>query len=125
MGAAATEQHRVVLPSMTAWLIFPSTAFHLVELVPPVWALTALRRAFLHFLTLVPSTGRADRRKPSTFCGLLLDRKPVHFCRRPSPGRYSPKPQNNYRSFLLSQPQLPNKRPFSFLSPVPPFLFFL
>ena len=37
------------------------------------------KTAFLLFLTLAPSTGRADRRKPSTLCGLLLDRKPVHF----------------------------------------------
>jgi hypothetical protein len=66
----STEQHQVVSPSMTAVLIIPSIAFHLVELVLPVWALTAVRRALLLFLTLAPSTDRADRRKPSTFCGL-------------------------------------------------------
>jgi hypothetical protein len=37
-----------------------------VELDLPVWALTAVRRALLLFLTLAPSTDRADRRKPST-----------------------------------------------------------
>src|SRR5258708_27623585 len=81
----STEQHQVVSPSMTAFLIILSIASPLAELVLPVWALTAVRRAFLLFLTLAPSTGRADRGKPSTFCSLLLDRKPVHFCRRLSP----------------------------------------
>jgi hypothetical protein len=51
---------------MTAVLIIPSIAFHLVELVLPVWALTAVRRALLLFLTLAPSTDRADRRQSST-----------------------------------------------------------
>jgi hypothetical protein len=80
----STERHPVVSPSMTAFLIIPSIAFHLAESVLPVWALTAVRRAFLLFLTLAPSTGKADRRKPNTLGGLLLDRKPVHFCRQRS-----------------------------------------
>ncbi|HEY4049624.1 MAG TPA: hypothetical protein VGM27_22405, partial [Acidobacteriaceae bacterium] len=69
-------------PSMTAFLMVLSIAFRLAELVLPVWALTTVRLAFLLFLTLAPSTGRAERRKPNTFCGLLLDRRPEHFCRR-------------------------------------------
>src|SRR5258707_5822741 len=80
----STEQPQVVSPSMTVWLMHSSKAFHSVELVPPVWAPTRVRRAFLLFLMLAPSIGRADRRKPSTSYGLLLDRKPVHFCWRRS-----------------------------------------
>src|SRR5258708_3007321 len=76
----STEHHPLPSPSMTALLMVLSIAFRLAELVLPVWALTTVRLDFLLFLTLVPSTGRADRRKPSTFCGLLLDRKPAHFC---------------------------------------------
>src|SRR6266403_4318223 len=74
----STEQHQVVSPSMTVWLMFPSKAFHLGELVLPVWALIEVRLAFLLSLTLAPSTDRAVHRKRSTLCGLLLDREPVH-----------------------------------------------
>src|SRR5258708_28123788 len=80
----STEQHPVASPSMTAFLMVLSIAFRLAELVLPVWALTTVRLAFLLFLTVAPSIARADRRKPSTFCGLLLDRKPAHFYRRQS-----------------------------------------
>jgi coniferyl-aldehyde dehydrogenase len=61
-----------------------TTSFHLAELVLPVWGLTTVRLAFLLFLTLAPSIGKADHRKSNTLCGLLLDRKPAHFCRRRS-----------------------------------------
>jgi len=57
----STERHPVVSPSMTAFLILPSKAFHLAELVLPVWALTTVRLAFLRFLTLAPSTGAYGR----------------------------------------------------------------
>ena len=74
----STEQHPAVSPSMTVWLMHFSKAFHSVELVLQVWAVIRARRAFLLFLTLAPSTGRADRRKLSILFGLLLERKPVH-----------------------------------------------
>src|SRR4029077_19895909 len=94
----STEQHQVVSPSMTAFLIILSIAFHSVELVLPVWALTTVRLAFLLFLTLAPSTGRADLRKPSTFCGLLLDRKPAHFYWLRSQWSDAANAQTSYRS---------------------------
>src|SRR5260221_1571446 len=94
----STEQHQAASPSMTAFLIILSIAFRLAELVPPVWALTAVRRAFLLFLTLAPSIGRADLRQPSTLGCLLLDPTPVHFCRRRSRGRDGTNAQTSYHS---------------------------
>src|SRR6266481_6864859 len=93
----STEQHQVVSPSTTAFLMVLSIAFRLAELVLPVWALTTVRLAFLLFLTLAPSIGRADRRKPSTLGCLLLDRKSEHFCRRRSRGRDATNAQTSYR----------------------------
>jgi hypothetical protein len=94
----STEQHQVVGPSMTAFLIILSIALRLAELVLRVWALTAVRRAFLLFLTLAPSTGRADLRKPSTLCGLLLNRKPAHFYWLRSQWSDAANAQTSYRS---------------------------
>src|SRR5258707_4434918 len=107
----STEQHQVVSPSMTVWLMRLSKVFHSVELVPPVWAPTRVRRAFLLFLTLAPSTGRADRRKPSTLYGLLLDRKPAHVCWRRS--RWSNATVANDAIQRLPWLNSDNRRPFN------------
>ena len=53
---------------------------------------------YLLFLTLAPSIGGAEHRKSSTFCGLLLDRKPTHFCRRRSRRSDAANAQTSYRS---------------------------